>query len=74
MILVYIIFSIFRDILAIFKEPPPGIMALPDKDDMSRVIRVSALSFVFDVILSKALYCFTSKGSCPHHGSSRYTI
>lgn len=26
-----------KDILAIFKEPPPGIMALPDKDDMLRV-------------------------------------
>ena len=35
--ILYLCYNLFRDIMSIYNEPPPGMCIVPDKDDITKV-------------------------------------
>lgn len=55
---------ICRDIMSIYKEPPPGMFVVPDPQDMTKVKWNAISSFIF-IILIQNLFLY-QEALCKH--------
>ena len=47
--ILYLFYNLFRDIMSIYNEPPPGMCIVPDKDDITKVCVSQCTTIVFSL-------------------------